>query len=226
MRIFLLLAVLALSACAGNGGWAPGQLAKTDIDRMVEAHRREAFASLRLLADKLYRRNPQEWRKSGLADREAALAQIFDPELVWRLPALEGRRGVEAVAAAFRDDFGGDRVAALVAGIGGMLHAGFEGKSEFFVLDDLDPQKLHNCARNMEIVAWKLANARDGAGRPLLLTNEIQPVQNLSFEREFGKIIGNLDLLSKIIADKTNRTIVKVVQNLATAMFIPIPGVK
>ena len=45
---------------------------------------------------------------------------------------------------------------------------------------------------------------------------------NLSFEREFGKIIGSLDVLSKIVADKTNRMVVKIIQNLATAVFLPI----
>jgi len=148
------------------------------------------------------------------------------PALAWRLPSLEGRSGVEAVAVAFREDFRGDRVAALVGGLGGMLHAAFDGKTEFFVLDDVDPQKLHNSARNLEIAVWKLANSRDAQGNLLLLTNEMQPLQNLSFEREFGKMIGHLDLLSTIVADKTNRTIVKMVQNLATALFIPVPGVK
>lgn len=48
------------------------------------------------------------------------------------------------------------------------------------------------------------------------------PVQNLSFEREFGRLIGSLDLLSQVAADKSNRTVVKVVHNLATAVFLPI----
>ena len=57
----------------------------------------------------------------------------------------------------------------------------------------------------------------------MLLSNEgAGPVKNLSFEREFGKIIGSLDLLSKIIADKTNRIVAKVFQNLATAIFLPV----
>ena len=41
-------------------------------------------------------------------------------------------------------------------------------------------------------------------------------------EREFGKIIGSLDVLSRIIADKADRTVVKVVQSLATAVFLPV----
>ena len=35
-------------------------------------------------------------------------------------------------------------------------------------------------------------------------------------------MIANLDLLSKIVAAKTDRTVVKVVQSLATAVFLPI----
>ena len=157
---------------------------------------------------------------------EAALAQLFDPKLEWRLPTLEGRRGVEALAAGFRDDFAGDRVAALIGGTGSMLHAAFNGQSDFYLLDSLDPQKLYNSARNIEIAAWKLANARDASGNLFLLSNEMQGTPNLSFEREFGKVIGNLDLLSVIIADKANRTIVKMIQNVATATFIPIPFLK
>lgn len=222
MRILILLCTLLLAGCAANGKLAPGELAKTDIDRVAEAHRHEAFVSLKTLAEKLYRRNPREWKKAGHPNMDAALAQLFDPQLIW-LPTLEGRRGVDAIAAAFRDDFQGDRVAALIGGMGGMLNAAFNNQAEFYVLDDLDPQKLYNSARNIEIAAWKLANARDAAGNLLLVSNEMQPVQNLSFEREFGKLIGNVDLLSKIIADKTNRNVVKVVQNMAAAVFLPVP---
>jgi len=57
----------------------------------------------------------------------------------------------------------------------------------------------------------------------LLLSNEATgPVINLSYEREFGKVIASLDILSKIAADKTNRTVVKVIQTVATAVFLPI----
>jgi hypothetical protein len=222
MRAILLLCIFLLAGCASDGRLAPGQLAKTDIDRVAEAHRHEAFASLRTLAEKLYRRNPREWKKAGHPNMEAALAQLFDPQLIW-LPTLEGKRGVDAIAAAFRDDFQGDRVAALIGGMGGMLNAAFNNQAEFYVLDDLDPQKLYNSARNIEIAAWKLANARDASGNLLLISNEMQPAYNLSFEREFGKLIGNVDLLSKIIADKTNRTVVKVIQNMASAVFLPVP---
>lgn len=222
MRILILLCLFLLAGCAANGKLAPGELAKTDIDRVAEAHRHEAFVSLRTLAEKLYRRNPREWKKGGHPNMEAALAQLFDPQLIW-LPTLEGKRGVDAIAAAFRDDFQGDRVAALIGGMGGMLNAAFNNQAEFYVLDDLDPQKLYNSARNVEIAAWKLAHARDAAGNLLLVSNEMQPAYNLSFEREFGKLIGNVDLLSKIIADKTNRTVVKVIQNMASAAFLPVP---
>lgn len=232
MRLVLLALaplILLLGGCAANGGLDARQLAKTDIDRVAEAHHREVFASLRLLAEKLYRRNPREWRKGGQASAEAAVARLFDPQLAWRLPELEGKHGTEAVLMAFREDFRGDRVAALIGGLGGMLHAAFNEKSEFFVMDDLDPQKLYNSARNVEIAVWKLSTGRDGTGALLLVSNEAgangEP-QNLSFEREFGKMIGGLDTLAKIIADKTNRTVVKVIQSMATAIFLPVPALK
>ncbi|MBA3902076.1 MAG: hypothetical protein C0522_00125 [Rhodocyclaceae bacterium] len=193
------------------------------MDRVAEAHQREIFASLKLLAEKLYRRNPREWRKSGQASVEAAVARIFEGRHEWRFAELEGKRGTEAIQLAFREDYAGDRVLAFVAGLGGMIQASFHDKAEFFVLDDLDPQALHNAARNVEIAVWKLSNAHAAGGELFLISNEASgPVRNLSFEREFGKMIGNLDLLSRIIADKTSRTVVKVIQNVATALFLPV----
>lgn len=220
--LLLVLAALVLGGCAASGAFEPGQLAKTDIDRVADVHRREISASLRLLAEKLYRRNPREWKKGGEPSAEAALARIFDAQPPWHLPELGERRGTEALLLGLREDYRHDRVAAFVAGLGGMLHDTFNGKNEFFMLDDLDPQRLHNSARNLEIAAWKLAHARAADGQALLLSNEMTPVQNLSFEREFGRMIGNLDLLSRIAADKTNRAIVKAIQSMATAVFLPV----
>ena len=222
---------MLLAACAqqntapprAGGGFSASQLAKSDIDRVAEAHQREIFANLKQLAEKLYRRNPRELKKSGMGSVDAAVARIFEGRHEWKFAELQGRRGTDALYAAFRDDYAGDRVLALVAGLGGMMQAAFNDKTEFFLLDDLDPQRLYNAARNVEIAVWKLSNTRNTGGDFYLVSNETAgPVRNLSFEREFGKMIGSLDVLSKIIADKENRTIVKVIQSLATAVFLPV----
>jgi hypothetical protein len=231
-RLPVLLCLPLLAACAGtgtapsktNGGeFNVSHFAKTDIDRVVEAHQSEIFSNLRVLAEKLYRRNPSELRKSGQPSLEAGIARIFEGPHGWVFPELEGRRGTQAIELAFREDYQGDRVLALVAGLGGMLQTAFQDKTEFFVLDDLDPQDLYNAARNVEIAVWRLSNKRTAQGELFLVSNEgAGPVPNLSFEREFGKIIATLDVLSKIITGKGNRTVVKIVQNLATAFFLPI----
>lgn len=219
-----------LTACVSS----PSQFAKTDIDRIAEMYRREIDAGLQRLAEKLYRRNPREWKKGGNASLDAALARLADPAREGLSPEptalmADGRRGAAILLAGLRDDYPQDRVAAFVGGLRNMVYDAFDGKTEFFAFDDLDAQKLYNCARNVEIAAWKLANARRSqpeddipAGAPLLFSNEMTPLQNLSFEREFGRLIGNLDMLSRIAADKNQRTVVKVVQNLATAIFLPL----
>lgn len=224
-------ALFVLAGCASYGtapakrssGLTSAALVKTDIDRVAEAHQREVFSNLRLLAEKLYRRNPRELKKSGLPDVDKALARIFDQPHRWHFAELGGKRGTVAIHLAFDEAYQGDRVLAFTAGLAGMVQSAFQDKTEFFVLDDLDPQSLYNAARNVEIAVWKLSNARSPRGALYLLSNDAAgPVANLSFEREFGKMIGSLEVLSKIIADKTDRTVVKVIQSVATAVFLPI----
>ncbi len=182
------------------------------------------FVSLERLADKLYRRNPREWRRAGLESRDAAMDRLFRAEHQWRLAEFEHRRGVEVMRLAFANDFSGDREAALIAGMGGMIQTAWSDRTELFLLDELDPQALSNCARNLEISAWKLAQSRDETGELLLLSNEISAdgSRNLSFEREMGKMIGWLDMSSQIVAEKNNRVVTRVLQSLATAVFIPV----
>ena len=186
-RILLLVCVTLLAACAGGntapprsgGGFQPSQLAKSDIDRVAEAHQREIFIDLRVLAEKLYRRNPRELKKSGMASVEAGLVRIFKGRHEWKFPELQGRRGTDVIHLAFRDDYAGDRVLAFIAGLGSMMQTAFNDKTEFFVIDDLDPQRLYNAARNVEIAVWKLSNARTPQGDFYLLSNEpVGPVRN------------------------------------------------
>ena len=55
-----------------------------------------------------------------------------------------------------------------------------------------------------------------------LLTNELTQLErNLSFEREFGKMIGRTDLFAIALAEKSQRFISRVVQSIATAVFLP-----
>ena len=232
-RLAPLLLLAVLSACGGVGGGkrpAPalnaGQFAKSDMDRVSEATLREQFYILQNLAEKLYKRNPKEWKKGGWTRPEEPVERLFGKQHNWHFAELDGKFGTDAVQLSLRSDYGGDRVFAFIAGLGGMVLAAFNERYEFFMTDDLDAQKLYNAARNVEIAVWKLSQNRSAEGELLLLSNEISPVPNLSFEREFGKIIGNLDLLSNIIADKSNRTVVRVVQSMASAVFLPVAGIR
>ncbi len=232
MRLIILLCAALLPACAvhrtappkpGTDGFTTSQFAKTDLDRVTETHQQEIFASLRTLAERLYRRNPRELKKSGQISVEAAVSRIFDRHHGWQFEDLQLQRGAQAIQLAFRADYTGDRVLAFVVGLASMVQNAFNDKTEFFVLDDVDPQGLYNAARNVEIAVWKLSSARNTQGELLLLSNDgSAPVPNLGFEREFGKVIAQLDVLSKVLAGRYNRAVVKVVQSLATAVFLPI----
>ena len=198
-------------------------VAKADIDIAAEAHARECLASARLLMEKLYRRNPREWRKGNYSSMDAAVARAFDARSQFRFPELGNVRGSDAILLALKPEYSGDRVFAFGVGLASMVFLSYNGKTEFYFTDTLDPQKLYNSARNIEIAAWKLANARDTRGNPLIVSNEGSgDVANLSFEREFGKMIAYQDVMAQMAAQRTNRLIRRVVQSLAVAVFLPI----
>ena len=239
-RIALALAAL-LSACTSKPTFPPAapttgkrpapaerafrasDLAKSDIDSVAETHLREALGSARLLMEKLYRRNPREWHKGKHADLDAAVARAFDERSEFRFAELGNARGADAIVLALKPDYAGDRVFAFGVGLASTVFLAYNGKTELYLTDSLDPQKLYNSARNIEIAAWRLAHARDAQGAPLILSNEIaDDVRNLSFEREFGKMIGYQDVMAQIAAQRTNRAIRRVVQSLASAVFLPI----
>lgn len=173
--------------------------------------------------EKLYRRNPREWRKGNYPSADAAVARAFNARSEFRFAELGNVRASDAIVLALKPDYAGDRVFAFGVGLASMVFLSYNGKTEFYLTNSLDPQKLYNSARNIEIAAWKLANNHDERGEPLLLSNEAAgDVRNLSFEREFGKMIGYQDVMARIAAQRTNRVIRRVVQTLATAAFLPI----
>jgi hypothetical protein len=228
--ILLVVLVGAIPACAApqdatkvtraNRDFAFGDIAKTDVDLVTEAHHREAFGYLRLLALKLYRFNPDEWLKSGSPNAEASVRRMFKKRHNWRFSELKGQTGADAIHLSLRRSFRGDRVLAFTVGLGSMIIASYEGKYDFFVADALDAQKLHNSARNIEIAAWKLYTSRDEHGKPLIKTGDHNnSIQSLSFERLFGKVVAVQDMISKIIAQKNQRDVKSAIQFL---MFLPI----
>ena len=44
---------------------------------------------------------------------------------------------------------------------------------------------------------------------------------NLSFEREFGKIIGRTDYFAYALSEKSERGITRALQSIATGIFLP-----
>ncbi|MEW5771853.1 MAG: hypothetical protein AB1831_16055 [Pseudomonadota bacterium] len=232
--IWGVLVVLSLSGCAGQAiqrkdgstserPFAVANLAKADVDMISELTQREVVKGLKLVTEKLYRRNPQEYRKAGLESVEAATARIFEHLDKGKDSPVALMNWQDNFAVAFQDAYNGDRVFAFMSALTGMVMASYDYKTAFYLTDRLDPQKLYNSARNIEVAVWKLSNAKLANGNRVLLTNSIEgDVQNLSFEREFAKLIAEQDLLALIIEDRSSRTITRAIQNAAAFRFLPI----
>lgn len=232
--------VLALAACATipESGSKPkkevplqqdrstiNQLGKSDFDRMADVEVRENTESLRTLMLKLYKRNPLELKKSTSDPAEKMVSWIFDGSMQHQFlfSEINNLQGTDAIFLTFKPEYSGDRVLPFIVGLHTMLLRAHNDKTDFYLTDSIDPQRVYNVARNFEIAAWKLSNARKLDGTLFLLTNEMnESEKNLSFEREFGKMIGRTDLYAISLAEKSQRFISRVMQNLATAVFLPI----
>jgi hypothetical protein len=200
------------------------QLVKNDMDRIADVELEENTQSLRTLMLKLYKRNPNQLAKSTSDPAEKMVDWVFEGELQhhWQFKEIDNKQGTDAIFMAFNPDYQGDRVLPFIVGLQTMLAKAHGNKKEFYLTDKIEPQNIYNVARNIEIAAWKLSTARDANGSLYLLTNEINDKdRNLSFEREFGKIIGRTDLYAITLAEKSQRLISRVMQSLATAVFLP-----
>ena len=200
------------------------QLAKSDIDNVIEIHINESHRLLKELMSKLYKRNPRELKKSPYKIADENIVRLFDLKHTWDFPELEGTHDIESIRLVFNDEYEGDRVFAFVSGLMSMIMKSYNYKSKFYIIDSVDPQKLYNCARNIEIAMWKLSNDYDSTGKLFLISNSLSDdkIRNLSYERLFGKLIATQDNMAIILANKKQRGIKKIIQNMATAVFLPI----
>ncbi|MGL4315294.1 MAG: hypothetical protein ACRCTL_01570 [Pseudomonas sp.] len=225
---------LLLGGCASHqehqdivGNRSPAKASEffqSHTDRMASIGMRNNLNTLYRLMDKLYQRNPREWRKTGQPDREAAERQVQAAiEQNRPLAELGARQDVAALGYALSADYQGDRVGAFIYSLGSMLVTAHGGRTEFYMTDELDPQFIHNAARNIEKATWMLASRNDQQGNPWLLSNEISADgRNLSFAVEFGKIVARLDLLTDVLDERYRRLGVNYAQGLLFMNFLPV----
>ena len=225
ISIQLIISMFLISMCYSCGGrpYRFKNVLKTDIDLVADFHFEEVNNYLKTLMIKLYKRNPSELKKNSNETIDSRMKIIFQYENDLRFEELGNKQGIEAMLLTFEETYRGDRVFSLVAGLARMILKSYNDQREFYIIDTLDQQKLYNSARNIEILVWRLSNKKKSSGQLFLLTNESTgEVTNLSFERLFGKMISTQDMMARIVADKTNRTITFIVHRLATAAFLPV----
>ncbi len=219
---WLLALVLSvfLVACAE---YEVKNLAKSDVDLVADEFIDESRRLVLDLMVKLYKRNPAELRKIPGLTVEGRMAQLRVNRRELEFAELDGQQGIDAMNLAFDPGFNGDRVFALTVGLGGMLRQAYGYKPEMFIYDQLNAPALWTSARNVEVLAWKLRNARKENGELFLISSEYRGVvDNLSFERLFGKLIVLQEVMSRIAGDADDRAVTTAVHTVGRA-FIPLP---
>lgn len=197
------------------------ELVQSDGNRIATLAMQENMASLMRLMEKLYLRNPAEWRKTAVS-RDAAMAQVRSAILAQQTwPTLGQQHDVQALSTALSPEFAGDRVGAFIFAMGDMLLTAHGGKTSFTLVDSLNPQHVYNAARNVEVANWVLNNRKNAQGKPLLLSNHIsEQERNLSFEREMGKMIARLDLVASFGTERVRRSAIGFGQSLVAGPFL------
>ncbi len=226
MRFPCLLALLVAlaSGLAGCGGYEIKNLAKSDVDLVADQFIDESRRLVRELTVKLYKRNPAELAKIPGMTIDMRLAQLRATHGPLVFDELRGRQETEALELVFDPAYRGDRVFALVVGLGGMLRHAYGYNDELFLFDAaLKPEPLATSAHNVEVLSWQLRNKARPNGEPWLITSEYHGVtDNLSFERLFGKLIVLQEVMARIADDAGYRRVTRVLQ-AAGSVFIPMP---
>jgi hypothetical protein len=216
------LVLLLLPGCS-NSGSELKSLMKSDIDIVADAHLGQVENLLKDLAIKLYWSNPGELKKGQVSTLRGRHAQLFDADRSLVFAEIGKKRGVPAIMLALDTDYRGDRVFPLMVGLISMVRSSYNDLPEFFLLDSLDPQKLYNSARNLEVLVRHLEPRPDADSRPLVLNDDLpKDLRDLSYERLFGKLIAHQDMMALIAESKWDRTINRIVHSAATAVFLPV----
>ena len=210
------------SGCSTSNDFHIKNLAKTDIDEVSEIHMQQITFLLKGLTEKLYKRNPSELKKNPAQTIESRMNRIFICPPEKNIVELDHKDGADAILHGIDPDYKGDRIFAMMYGLYTMIHKSYDSKCELFIPDSLNEQSLYNSARNIEIFVWRLNTRLKENGQPLIITNSRDgEIQNLSYERIFGKLISLQDTMALIVSRKTGRIIKEVV--IFTGMaFLPI----
>ena len=136
-------------------------LTKSDIDNVLDIHVHEVRKLLRELMVKLYKRNPNQLKKSPFNDIDKNVSRVFDKHHDWSFKQLDYKENVDAIKMTFDNNYQGDRVFSFIVGLSSMLMASYGDKTDFYMLDKVDGQVLYNSARNIEIAVWKLSHNKD-----------------------------------------------------------------
>lgn len=221
MRLLVILFLPFL--LLGCSGYELKNLAKSDIDMVADEFIDESRQLVQDLTGKLYKRNPRELRKNPGMTLEMRLSQLRSQSGPLNFVELGGRQEIAALELVFDPSYKGDRVFALVVGLGGMLRYAYGYNPELFLFDSLNPDRLLASAHNVEVLLWRLKKTRRQDGAHFLITHEYQGVtDNLSFERLFGKLILLQELMARIAGDASHRYVNKAVHT-ASSVFIPLP---
>ena len=228
----ILIIFLLLTGCANNtlknkdstqyDRSSISQFGKSDFDRMADYEIRENIESLKILMVKKKKKNPKELRKTSSDNAEIVTNWVFNAKHDWKFKSINFAQGTDALNQVFDESFEGDRVLSLITGLYTMIKKAHGDKIEFFIFDSLNAQLIYNSARNVEIILWKLSTTRNVTGQLFLVSNEMDKKnENLSFEREFGKIIGRIDYFAYTLSEKSERGITRAIQGIATGIFLP-----
>jgi hypothetical protein len=226
-RVLIAIVVVSLASCSALPK-PVRNLAKSDIDFVIDVHAQEQLDMIEQLTRKLYVRNPKELLKAPTSTTvEQRIRMIIGPRNGEGLPPLLFKElryteGVTAINLGLDKHWQGDRVFAVVVGLTGMLKESYHNKTEFYMLDSLDQQSLYNSARNVEVLSWKITHRFDSQGQQLLLTDyHGHDYSDHSFDRLFVRMAMVQDMMADIVASKTDRGINTVVHGVAKA-FSPV----
>jgi hypothetical protein len=214
------LLILLLCACSG---YELKNLAKSDTDMVTDQFIDKTRSDILDLLVLFYERNPDQLRKIPGMTVEGRLAQLRVHRYKLQFAELDYKQDIDALNLAFDPNFKGDRVFALIVGLGSMVREAYQYQPEVFLSDDLDAKVLLTSAYNVQELLRKLKTTRKPNGEHLIITYEQHGVvDNMEFERLFSEIIVLQEMMADIVGDADNRTVTGTVRAVSS-VFIPLP---